>query len=97
MGCGMVMVVVVWVDRRRWVARFVDGWLGCGSFSHSVSLPCRSRLFFFLQWAVVVVVVVWVDRHRWVARFVGINGWLEWVSWWSAWVFPGGFGGCGLD
>jgi len=26
MGCGVVVVVVVWVDQRRWVAR----WLGCG-------------------------------------------------------------------
>ena len=37
---------------------------------------------------VVVVVVVWVDRHLWVAGFVGINGWLEWVSWWWVWVLP---------
>ena len=30
MACGVVVVVVVWVDRCRWVARFIGGWLGCG-------------------------------------------------------------------
>ena len=28
MGCGVVVVVVVWVDRRHWVAGFIGGWLG---------------------------------------------------------------------
>ena len=27
-GCGVVVVVVVWVDRRQWVAGFIGGWLG---------------------------------------------------------------------
>ena len=60
-GCSVVVVVVVWVDRHREVVGFIDGWLGYGR---------RSTLFFFffLLWAmgcgVVVVVVMWVDRRQ---------------------------------
>ena len=37
-GCSVVMVVIVWVNRHQWVAGFISGWLGCGSLSHSVVL-----------------------------------------------------------
>ena len=74
MGCGVVVVVVVWVDWRRSVARFVDiSGLRLGS-SASVSRGWVRRY-------------QWVARVGFVVVGVVVAWWVWWVWAWFIYLF----------